>query len=211
MRLFIGQGELANEVVDQRRDIVAALAQRRQFDVEDIEPVEKVGAELALLDQLFQILVGGGDAAEVHLDDLVAAHARDLALLQNAQQIGLRLQADVANFVEENRSAFGNFELAFLAVLRAGERAFLVSEEFALEQRLGQRAAVNGDQRMESSRAGMVDRARHQFLAGAAFARDQHGRVGRTNGLNGLENLAHGPALADDVAGTRDFGNGLAQ
>jgi hypothetical protein len=32
-----------------------------------------------------------------------------------------------------------------------------------------------------------------------------------TKRLNGVEDLAHGAALADDVPRTRDFGNGLAQ
>ena len=147
--LVHGQRELADEVVDEHGDVLAAVAQRRQFDAEDVEPVKKVGAELAFLDQFFEVLVGGGDAAEVHVDDLVAANAGDFALLQHPQQIGLRLEGDVADLIEENRSAFGDFELAFLAVLRAGERAFFVTEEFALEQCLGQSAAVNDDQRDE--------------------------------------------------------------
>src|SRR5271166_129116 len=146
-----GQGELADEVVREQRDVLAAFAQRRQFDAEDVEPVEKVGTELTLLDQFFQILVGGGDAAEVYLNDLVAAHARDFALLQHAQQVGLRLESDVADLIEKHGSTFGDFEFAFLAILRAGECAFLVSEEFAFEQCLRQSAAMNNDQRMKSS------------------------------------------------------------
>ena len=88
-------------------------------------------------------LISGGNAAEIDLDNLIAADARDLALLQHAQQIGLRLQADVADFVEKYRAAFGDFKFSLLAILRPGERAFFVTEEFAFEQRLGERAAVN--------------------------------------------------------------------
>ncbi len=72
--------------------------------------------------------------------------------LENAQQVGLRFQVDVANLVEENRSAFGDLKFSFLAVLRSGEGAFFVSEEFALEQRFGQGAAVDYDQRVEAAR-----------------------------------------------------------
>ncbi len=78
-------------MVHKHGDVLPAFAQRRQFDAEDVEPVEKIGAELALRDQFFQILVGGGDAAEVHLDDLVATHSGDFAFLQYPQQVGLRL------------------------------------------------------------------------------------------------------------------------
>ena len=120
-------------------------------------------------------------------------------------------RADVADLVEENRAALGNFELAFLAILRAGERALFVSEEFAFQQRLRQSAAVNDDQRMKSSRAGVMNRPRHQFLPGAAFPGDQHRSFRGTNRLNGVEDLVHGAALADQVPRTRDFGDGLAQ
>ena len=62
------QRELSYEVVDQHRNVVAPLAQWRQLNMEDVEPVKKVRPELPFLDQLFQILVGGGDATEVDLD-----------------------------------------------------------------------------------------------------------------------------------------------
>src|ERR1019366_6870181 len=118
---------------------------------------------------------------------------------------------DVSNLVQENRSALGNFKFSFLAVLRAGKRALLVAEEFALQKRLGQSAAMNDYQRMKPSWAGLMDGARHQFLAGAALSGDEHGRVGGTYGFNGVEDLAHGAALANQFSGTRYFGYGLAQ
>ena len=124
-------------MIDQRGNVFAALAQRRDLDVENIQAVVKIRAKFPLLDQLLQVLVGRRDDAEIDLDGLIAAHAHNLALLQNTQQVGLRLQADVADLVEKNRAALGDFELALLAILRAGERAFLMPEEFALQQRLG--------------------------------------------------------------------------
>ncbi len=176
--LVHGARILTQEMIDEQRDVLLALAQRRQCDAEDIQAVVEVGAEGSLSHQGVQIPVGGGDGAEIHLDRLVAAHARDLLFLQDAQQVGLRLQADVGNLVEKNRAALGYFELAFLAVLRAGEGALLVAEELAFEQRLGQRAAVDGNHGHEAPRAQIVNGAGHQFLAGAALAVNQHGRVG---------------------------------
>src|SRR5664279_24847 len=76
--------KLAREVVHQQRNIFPAFAQRRNLDMKNIQTIEKVGAELALLDQLFQVLVGGGDHAEIDVDGLIAAYAHDLALLQHA-------------------------------------------------------------------------------------------------------------------------------
>ncbi len=54
--------------------------------------------------------------------------------------------------------------------LRAGERALLVAEELGLEQRLGNRGAVDGDERPVGAVARGMQRAREQFLAGAALA-----------------------------------------
>jgi hypothetical protein len=62
---------------------------------------------------------------------LIAAHSHDLALLQDAQQIGLVLQTDIADFVKEHSAAAGRFELAFSPVLGAGERSFLLAEQLA--------------------------------------------------------------------------------
>ena len=90
---------------------------------DDVEPVEEILAEPALLHHLPQIDVGRGDDADVDLDRLHAAEPHELALLNDAQQLGLRLERDVADFVEEDRAAVGEVEQPLLRVDRAGERA----------------------------------------------------------------------------------------
>ena len=71
-------------------------------------------------------------------------------LLQHAQHLGLRLQAHVADFVEENRAAVGHLELAAAIRDRAGERAPHMAEQLALDQLLGNRGAVDFDERAAS-------------------------------------------------------------
>jgi hypothetical protein len=51
-----------------------------------------------------------------------------------------------------------------------------VAEALALEQRLRERGARDGDERLRGARALVVDRAREQLLAGAALAEDEDGR-----------------------------------
>ena len=82
----------------------------------------------------------------------LAADALELALLQHAQQLGLHRRRDVADLVEEQRAAVGELEAAELALDGAGERALLVAEQLALEQRLGERAAVDLDERAARAR-----------------------------------------------------------
>ena len=67
--------------------------------------------------------------------------------LDRAQQLGLQLVAQVADLVEEQRAAGRQLELAELLADRAGERALLVAEQRALDQLLGNRGEVDGDER----------------------------------------------------------------
>ena len=82
-----------------------------------------------------------------------AAEPLELALLQHAQELRLRRQAHLADLVEEQHAAGGQLDLARLGLLRAGERAALVAEELRLEQLLGQRRAVQRDERPAPARA----------------------------------------------------------
>ena len=83
----------------QQRNVFFALAQRRQVDGDDVQAVIQVFAELALAHGLPQIDVGGGDDAHIHLHLLHAAQVHELAVLQDAQNLGLRLQVHGADFI----------------------------------------------------------------------------------------------------------------
>ena len=129
----------------------------------------------------------------------LAADALELLLLQRAQQLDLHRGRDVADLVEEQRAAVGELEPAELLLDRAGERALLVAEQLALEQRLGQRAAVDLDERAVRALAEPVDRARDQLLAGAALAGDEHGGVARRDLLDRAPHDRHLLAAADQL------------
>ena len=96
-------------------DVLGPLAQGRQADRHDVEPVEQVLAEQALADQLAQVAVGRGDDAHVGADRRAAADRGVLALLQHAQQARLRLDRHVADLVEEQGAALGLLEAAGIA------------------------------------------------------------------------------------------------
>ena len=76
-----------------------------------------------------------------------AAEPAEAALLQHAQQLDLRRRRHLADLVEEQRAAVGQLEAALPAIGGAGEGALLVAEDLALEQRLGNRRAVDRDER----------------------------------------------------------------
>ena len=129
-----------------------AVAQRRHEDRDDVQAEVEVLAEPARPDLARQVLVGRREHAHVHPDARRAADRLDDLLLQHAQHLGLRLQAHVADLVEEERAAVGELELAAPVGDRAGERAAHVAEQLALDQLLGDRRAVDLDER--AARAG---------------------------------------------------------
>ena len=147
---------------------------------------------------LCQVAIGGGDQAHIGADGARAAQALELALLQHAQQLGLQLERNLADFVEEHGAAVGQLEAADALRDGAGERALLVAEQFAFQQAGGNGGAVQLDEGALPARAEVVDGARHQFLAGAGFAVDQHGGIGGRHGLHLLEHGLQRAALADD-------------
>ena len=104
------------------RQVLDPVAQRRHPDRDDVDPVVEVLAERPFLDRLLEVDVGRRDQPEVGLDRLGAADALDLPLLDRAQQLGLQVEPQVADLVEEQRAAGGQLELAELLLVRAGER-----------------------------------------------------------------------------------------
>ena len=76
-----------------------ALPERREVDLNDVETVVEILAELALLDRLGKVTVRRRDHAHVHLHRLRATYAHELALLQYAQELNLHVVRKLADFV----------------------------------------------------------------------------------------------------------------
>ena len=83
---------------------------------------------------VLEVPVGRRDDAHVDPLRARAADALELLLLEDAQQLRLQLERDVADLVEEERAAVRQLEAPDPLRDGAGERAALVAEELALEQ-----------------------------------------------------------------------------
>src|SRR5215204_1081343 len=199
-RLLVDAVELGQEALDQKRDIFTAVAERRQFNGEDVQPVIQVFAQLAGADRVRRIDIRRRDDAHVHGLFLAPAETAEAALLEHAQQLHLGRRLHLGDFVEEQRSAMRQLEDPGAPIVRAGERAFLVAEDFALEQRLGNRRAVDRDERERGARTELVDRLGHELLAGTRLAPDQHRRARRGRLFDDAVNAADARAVADDPA-----------
>ena len=93
----------------------------------------------------------------------------------------------------------GGLQQSRLGPRRAGKRPSLISEDLALDQVLGQSAAVERHKRPPAAPAIDVDTAGDQLLAGAAGTADEHVDIGVGDLPNRIEDLGHRRALADNV------------
>ena len=122
-------------------------------------------------------------------------------LLEEPQQLDLDRGRNLADLVEKQGPAIGEREPAILAIRGTGERAALVTEQLALEERLGERGAVQLDEWTLRAGRSLVQRVRDQLLAGATLAGDQHGRSARRDLIDDLEDALHRWRDAHDVVG----------
>jgi hypothetical protein len=187
-----------DEVVRQKRDVIAALPQRRQVDGDHVDAVEEVLAEFAVLHRRGEIELGRHEHAHVEPDGLLPAEALERALLQDAQQLHLRLDRHVVDVVEEQDTPVGPFEPPLFQRARVRERALLVAEDLVLEQRLRKTGAAQHDERRGGAGRELVDQLRDQLLARAGLAGDQGVLVTRRDRADEVEDLPHRVALADD-------------
>ena len=163
----------------------------------DVEPEVEIVAERSRGHHLGEVAVGGGDDADVDARRLGRPDAPDLVLLEDAEQLDLGGQRQVADLVEEDRAAVGRLEEPLVVAIGAGEGTADVAEELGLDQRRRERGAVADDERTAAARRQPVDGARDELLAGAALAGDERGRgVGR-QAADEAEELEHDRRLAD--------------
>ena len=107
MHVAIGIAEFLEEAIHEDRNVALALAQRRQLDLHHIEAKKQVLAELALAHGHVEIPVGGGDNASGDGNAIVRSHWLHFPFLQGAQELGLQVHRQIADFVEEERAIAG--------------------------------------------------------------------------------------------------------
>ena len=202
---------LLQEVVDEERDVLAALAEWRDHELDDPQAVVEILTEAAGTHGRFQVLIRGGDQPDVDADRRVAAHALELPLLDGAEELRLGLERHVTHLVEEEGTAVRCLELPLPPRDRAGEGAALMSEELALHQLPAERGAVHLDHRPRLPGAAVVKRIGDQLLPRSALATDEHGHVRVGDLFNHLEHPSHRGALADDLLEAEDLVHLLEQ
>ena len=84
-----GGAESAGQMSGQDFDVVGPLPQRRQRDLERVDPEPQVLAKFTLDDHAVQVAIGCANDPNVARVGLVLADASNFAALQEAEQFGL--------------------------------------------------------------------------------------------------------------------------
>ncbi|PYR86104.1 MAG: hypothetical protein DMG18_03815 [Acidobacteria bacterium] len=98
------------EMIGQKRNIVAAVAQRRKLERNDADAVKQIFAELIFGDHLGQIPIRGRNDSNIDRKFLSTSDPPKGSFLQNAQQLYLHGEARVADLVEKDRAFVGYLE-----------------------------------------------------------------------------------------------------
>ena len=103
-------GRVVEEGLREREDVLRPLAERRDRDLDDAQPVVEVAPEVARLDLPREVAVRRGDDPHVDLAAPVLADAPHLALLERAEELRLKAEGDLADLVEEESPPLGRLE-----------------------------------------------------------------------------------------------------
>ena len=180
--------DLARDLVDdgsrQQREVLGPLAQGWDHHWEDRQAEVEVGPELAVGHRLLDVAVGCRDDPDVRPHAAGTPEALEDAVLQDAQELRLEVERQLADLVEEERRAVRELEPPHLPAEGAGVRALLAPEQLGFDQRGRQRRAVHLHQGPVGPGAPRVNLLGDELLANAGLSHEQHRRVGRCNPLD---------------------------
>jgi hypothetical protein len=204
----VGGAKVREHVADQGGDVVEASAEGGEVNPDLGHTEEEVAAEEALVDLAGEVAAGGGDDADVDGAVGVAADGLDAALGEDAEELGLEVDGELAELVEEDGAAVGLDEGGDAAVDGAGEGTFFVAEEGCLGEAWGDGAAVDDDDGASGAGGSLVDGAGDELLAGAGLTADEDRELGGGDAAEAVEEGAHGGGLADEGAEAPELGDG---
>src|ERR1700751_4570136 len=99
---------------NQHRNVFQAPSKWRKVDGKDVEAIIQIHSELLLGDQEGKVLIGRCHDADVDAPSISTAQPFELLFLQNSQQLRLQLQRNVADFIQDQRTAVRRLEAAQL-------------------------------------------------------------------------------------------------
>src|SRR5438876_11042882 len=183
----------------KRKNVFAALSQRRQIQGHGIQAVEEVLAKAPFGHLLFGITVGGGNNAYIDPLSAIRPHAPNLTLLKGSQQFYLKGRTGLRNLVKQNSATVGFFPEASPIRGGPGKGPARVTKQLGFDQLRRYCPAVNGHERPGSAQAAAMYGARHDFFAGARLTRNHYRQSSRGDLADKLHYLDKDGAYANQI------------
>src|SRR5271157_33878 len=190
---------LLQEKLYQQRNVFQTFGQRWNTDLYGTQPIKEILAESPGKNFGAQVTVGGGNQADIHLLDLGRADALNLAVLDDAQQLGLHGQGSFPHFIQEHGAPVSVLEQSRACVRGPGEGAAHMAEQLALQERINQCGTVAHCQALLAHRADLMDGAGNELFARAGGTYEENVGVVAGNLAGKIEDFEHGRAFANDA------------
>ena len=195
----------------KRENVGGPFPEGRQHDRKDAEAVVEILPEDALGHQALEIPVRRRDHTHVHGDGLRPPDPLERPLLQYPEELALQGVGHLTDFVKEQGTSMRQLEAPPPLAHGPGEGPFLVTEQLALQQGLGQGGAVHGDEGLLGPRTPVMDGPRHQLLSRPRLARYKDRRVRGRHRASQLQGGLHLAVPCDDLAEGEHGLGGLAE
>ena len=181
------------EMLRQGEDVLSALTQRRELDLEDLQPVVEIFPKALLLNGGGERPVAGGNDAQIDASSNGRTQAINGFLLQGTQDLRLGIETHAIDIIEKERPSVRLLELAGLAPgIDPGDvMASLAAKELELQQALLDSRTVDLNKRTGSPHRAVVHRPGQEPLTRAALAAEQNSRIETGHPLDPALDLLH--------------------
>ena len=93
-------GVLVQEMKAERGNVLAAVLEGRDVELNRVHPVKKIGAKELLVDHLLQIPISGGDEPNIGLYRRASTNTLEASFLEHAEDLALNGESQFADLVE---------------------------------------------------------------------------------------------------------------
>ena len=195
-------------VVDQEGEIVPAGPQRRQLNMVGPQAIIEVLAKRARVHVLHHVTVGGHDQAGPALPRAVGPEGIVGVLLQEAQQFDLRDRRQVAYLVQKQGALLGPGDQAITRPVCARKGPARMAKQGVGEHLIVEAGHINRH-KVAAGRGEPMHGPRHELLARARFAGNEHRLRRPGNGCDIAKERVHGRVVGHDLRKGLALGRGV--
>src|SRR5580765_3716284 len=119
-----------DKIFHQQSNILSSFPKRRNLNRKNLESIKQITPEGPAGRGCVQVTIRGGDDTNVDPDRLGASDPLEFPFLKDSQERDLSVRGQFAHFVQENRSAGGQFKAAEPALTGSSESSLFMAKQF---------------------------------------------------------------------------------